>query len=199
MKIREITIIIVIVGLVFSSCKNQNSKNASTETNKIETEEVVTPKIENENVNDELIDKIKDYIATEYLSEADLRAISEDQRKFQIHQIDLNNDGKKELFVNFITSYFCGTGGCSLLLLNDKIEPITKFTVTRTPLYVEQSTENGWRPILTQSEGKWRKLTFKDGSYPSNPSVVEISNDAPTESADILFGDNNNELKTFNF
>lgn len=190
----------VFAGLAFSSCKNQDSKNASTETEKIEDEEeIIVSDIENDNENSELVAKVKEYITAQYLTEADLRAISEDQRKFQIHQIDLNNDGKKEVFVNFMTSYFCGTGGCTLLLLNDQIEPITEFTVTRTPLYVEETMKNDWNTIMTQSEGKWRRLTYKDGSYPSNPSVVVVSNDSPAKGADILFDDNNTSIKTYNF
>lgn len=194
------TLILVFAVLAFHSCKNQDSKNASTENDKIKIEEEITTiGFENENDNAELVAKVKDYITTKYLTESDLRAISDDQRKFQIHQIDLNNDGKKEVFVNFMTSYFCGTGGCSILLLSDQIGPITKFTVTRTPLYVEKSEENGWRTIMTQSEGQWRKLIYKGGSYPSNPSVVEVSSDAPAEDSDVLFGDNNTVLKTYTF
>ncbi|MGO3181443.1 MAG: hypothetical protein ACTIJ9_01285 [Aequorivita sp.] len=200
MKIRKMTLIMVFAGLAFSSCKNQDSKKTSTETDKIEVDEgVITPEFENEINDSDLVAKVKDYITSEYLSEADLRAISEDQRTFQIEQLDLNDDGKKEVFVNFTSAYFCGTGGCSVLLLNNQIEPITKFTVTRTPLYIEPTMENGWRPVMTQSEGEWRKLIYKDGSYPSNPSVVEVSSDAPVDGSDILFVDNNTELKTYNF
>ncbi len=194
------TIIMIFVGLAFSSCKNQDSKKNATETDKIESAEaVITPEFENEINDAQLVATVKDYITTTYLTEADLRAIPEDQRKFQIEQLDLNDDGKKEVFVNFMSPYFCGTGGCSIVLLNKQIEPITKFTVTRTPLYIERSMENGWRPILTQSEGKWRKLIYKDGSYPSNPSVVEVSKNGPSEGSDILFGDDKNELETYNF
>lgn len=196
MKIKIATLALVFSGILFTSCKDQNSKDALTETQKIEVEEVAKPEFENE--NDELVDKVKTYLTKEYLTEADLRAISEDQRKFQIQEIDLNNDGKEEVFVNFMTSYFCGTGGCIILLLNDQIEPITKFTVTRTPLYVEKAMENGWNIIMTQSEGKWRKLIYKDGSYSSNPSIVEISSEAPTENTFKIFDDNSG-LETYDF
>lgn len=195
----RIALIIIFVALTFSSCKNQNSKeDASSKSTKIEAEEELgTPSFGNEKT--ELVAKIKNYIINNYLTEADLRAIAEDDRKFQLYQIDLNDDGKKEIFVDFKTSYFCGTGGCSLLLLNNQIEPITKFTVTRTPLYVERNLDNGWKAIWIQSDGKWRKLTFKDGSYPSNPSIVEVSSDSPPKDAEVLFEDNNDELKTYSF
>ena len=191
-------IILVFAGSVFSSCNTQNSKNVSTDIDAIVVNEDL-PLNESEEENSELVKHVKNYLSTKFLTEADLRAISEDQRKFQIQEVDLNNDGKREVFVNFMSSYFCGTGGCTILLLNDQIEPITKFTVTRTPLYIEKSMENDWRTILTQSEGKWRKLIYKGGSYPTNPSIVKISSEAPSEGADIIFDDNNKDLKTYNF
>lgn len=133
MKIKT-TILIISIGLAFSSCKTDHSKNAETESIKTNpAEKETTSQVEKPRNSDELTDKVKEYITTKYLTEADLRTISEDQRKFQLYLIDLNNDGKQEVFVNFNTSYFCGTGGCSILLLNDQLDPITKFTVTRTP------------------------------------------------------------------
>ena len=147
MNFRQRTMVLVFIGLVFTSCKNQDSKNVSSETDKIESEEgMITPNLDNGIDDAQLVAAVKEYITTNYLTEADLRAIPKDDRKFQLSQIDLNNDGEKEVFVNFINSYFCGTGGCSILLLNNKIEPITKFTVTNTPLYINQSVENGWSP-----------------------------------------------------
>lgn len=196
MKIKIVTI--VLVGLIFNSCKNQDSEKTSTETNKIVTEKGVVS--ESENVEyAKFLDKIENYILTEYLSERDLRTISKDQKKFQFRQIDLNNDGKKEIFINFVTSYFCGSGGCSVLLLDENLKPITEFSVTRTPIYVEETMKNGWRVLMVQSQGDWRKLIYENGSYPSNPSVVEISNDPPTENADILFDNDNEKLKTYTF
>lgn len=196
MKPKSVMLIMISVGLLFGSCKDGESKKISTET-KIITEETVNPEPETEFAK--LLDKVENYVLTEYLTEGDLRAIPKDQRKFQLHQIDLNNDGKKEVFVNFTSTYFCGTGGCNVLLLNDQLKLITEFTVTRTPIYVEDTLDNGWKVLMVQSEGKWRKLSFENGSYPSNPSVAEVSNDSPTESAAILFDSSNNKLKTYSF
>ena len=186
-------------GLLLTSCKNQNAKETPAETDDIDTQEQIYVESEDEKEYVILLDKIENYILTEYLTERDLRSISKEQRKFQFHQIDLNGDGKNEIFINFVTSYFCGTGGCSVLLLNDHLEFITEFTVTRTPIYAEETTENGWRILMVQSEGKWRKLIFKNDSYPSNPSFVEISNDLPTKGAVVLFDNDNGKLKTYTF
>lgn len=189
--------ILVFTILAFSSCKNQESEKTATEADEIEIEKPIIHESEDEVENAELLDKVENYILTDYLTEADLRTISKDQRKLQLYQIDLNNDGKKEIFVNLASTYFCGTGGCTVLLLNDQLQPITEFTVTQTPIYVEETIENGWKVLMVQSGGNWRKLIFEDGSYPSNPSIVEISVDAPHKSAEVLF--DNDKMKIYSF
>ncbi|MFD1079553.1 DUF6624 domain-containing protein, partial [Longispora fulva] len=70
-----------------------------------------------QSLNDTLAKRIRNYLTSEYLTANDLEIITQEQRKFQLFQIDLNNDGEKEVFVNFITPYFCGSGGCTILLL----------------------------------------------------------------------------------
>lgn len=198
MKIKATTFLLLFIALTFSACKTDNSKNADTEIKPDSVEIKTTSQVEKQEEDEEVAENIRKYITTKYLTEADLRAISEDQRKFQYQLIDLNNDGTDEVFVNFTTSYFCGTGGCNVLLLNHQFEPITKFTVTQIPLYAEQSTENDWRILLTKSEGKWRKLIYKDGTYPSNSSVAETTNTEPTEDTQLLFAEDN-QLETYDF
>ena len=196
----KILMAFMITSIAFISCNDnfKTSENSEPIQEEIIDPEIIT-KVNEHDDRADLVEKVKTYITAHYLTEADLRAISKEDRKFQLHEIDLNNDGKKEIFVNFMTPYFCGTGGCSILLLNDKIEPITKFTVTRTPLYVEKSAENGWRNLLTQSEGNWRKLIYKENSYPTNPSMVETSKDAASDDAEVIFGEDDKNIKTYSF
>ena len=149
-------------------------------------------------VDDKLADQIKDYITSEFLTEADNRAITEDQRKFQIYKVDLNNDGNEEVFVNFMTSYFCGTGGCRVLLLDSDMEMITKFSPTQD-LYVENAVENGWRVLLTKTEGNWRKLIYEEGTYPTNPTIVEATSDEPSKEAEKMFDVESGKLKMYSF
>lgn len=195
MKTKIVPIILVFVGVFFGSCKDRDSIKTSTEINKTLTEESVDPESE----LGKLLGKIENYILTEYLTERDLRRISKDQRKFQFHQIDLNNDGKMEILLNLPTSYFCGTGGCSVLLLTDQLNPITEFTEITTPIYVQEEIENGWKVLMVQSGGRWRKLIYEDDSYPSNPLEVEVSRDSPTKSADVLFDNDKEVVRTYPF
>jgi hypothetical protein len=206
---------LIVITFFSVSCKEQSYKNS---TKKVEVNtDIIQAEIDPESktnseqkslsfefakqsVNDKLAIEIKNYITTKLLTIEDLKLISEDQRKFQIYQIDLNNDGENEIFVNFITSYFCGSGGCTILLLNNQLKPITKFTVTRTPLFAEQILKNGWRILLTKSEGELKELVYTDGTYPSNPSLIEKAPyDAPSGHSEIMFDINFSNPKTYNF
>lgn len=139
-------------------------------------------------VNDALAEKIKILLVNDYLK-ADSAVIDTIDRKFNLYQADLNNDGRNETFVNFFTPYFCGTGGCTLLLLDSDLKVITRFTVTETPLYIDFSYKNNWMVLFVKSGGQWRSLTFKDGKYPSNPSVVKNSVTGPSDNAKVVFSD----------
>ncbi|MDZ7613001.1 MAG: hypothetical protein U5K51_04295 [Flavobacteriaceae bacterium] len=77
-------------------------------------------------------------MVNDYLKK-DLPILSEEDRKFQYFSVDLNGDGKDEYFVNFMTSYFCGTGGCSVVLLDHESNVITNFSVMDNPIYAENA------------------------------------------------------------
>lgn len=212
---KTFTASLILMMLFFTSCKEQTDKNLKREV-EVKTE-VIQAEIDTESnhnseqhdlntefvkqsVNDKLAIEIKNYITTKLLKEDDLKLITEDQRKFQFYQIDMNNDGENEVFVNFMTSYFCGSGGCTIWLLNNQLRPITKFTVTRTPLFAEQTMKNGWRILLTTSEGELKELIYNNGTYPSNPSMIEKAPyDAPSGHAEIMFDINFSKPKTYNF
>ncbi|SUX46067.1 hypothetical protein [Chryseobacterium indoltheticum] len=143
-------------------------------------------------------EKIKTFIISDYLSKIDLNAITENDRRFQFFQVDLNNDGQKETFVNFFTPYFCGTGGCSMVLLDKNFKAITKFTVMQTPLYINTNTENGWKMIFVKDKDGFKQLVYKNGKYPSNPSIVPVSKQNPeNEKGTISIFENNLDTHQF--
>ncbi|QAA82545.1 hypothetical protein EI546_12810 [Aequorivita sp. H23M31] len=193
--------IFLLAAALLISCKETNSKSDKSELPSQKTERIIISDSEEDTSSEmkALLDRLENYILTDYLTERDLRVIPKDQRKIQLYQIDLNSDGRKEILLNFITSYFCGSGGCNMVLLNDELQPITEFTVMQTPIYVEDTFKNGWKVLKVHSEGKWRELEYKNGSYPSNPSVVAGSADSPSKTATILFDNENSEVKTYSF
>ena len=79
-------------------------------------------------------------------------------------------------------------------------EVITKFTVTRAPIFVESTKVNGWSVLLVKDAGILKELTFENGSYPSNPSVLpKAPYDAPSGHAQLMFDDEFYQSKTFEF
>lgn len=104
----------------------------------------------------------------------DVPAMSAADRSFCFEEIDLNGDGRNEIFVGFKGSYYCGSGGCTALLLHHSGKLITRFTVAEYPIIVDSNKTNEWKNLLIGSASvrpaihvvKW------DGKkYPGNPSI----------------------------
>lgn len=191
MKKHLITRSLILVPLAFLTLQcSKKETSPATESQKLSLSDTVTakPKLDNKDEKD-IVEKIAHYIANEFLTPRDLKAIPMSERKFRYQQIDLNTDGKMEVFVSFYTPYFCGTGGCTVLLLDDHLKPVTKFTVTTPPLFAEQETTNGWKTLLVQDRDGWKELTYKNGKYPSNPSLLPASSKEPSDYAQGIFTD----------
>lgn len=152
-----------------------------------------------QSTDEQTAQNIKNFLTQDYLKD-DLSFLQPVDRKFQFYKIDLNDDGNEEIFVRFSGPYFCGSGGCTFLLLDKYGEIITKFTVTRAPIFVEPSKVNGWSLLLVKDDGVFKELTFNEGSYPSNPSMLpKAPYDAPSGHAQVMFHDDMYISKTFDF
>ena len=152
-----------------------------------------------QSTDEQTANNLKNFLVNDFLKD-DISFLEPKDRKFQFYKIDLNDDGNEEIFVRFVGSYFCGSGGCTFLLLDKYGEFITKFTVTRAPIFVESTKVNGWSVLLVKDAGVFKELTFENGSYPSNPSVLpKAPYDAPSGHAQVMFDDSFYKSKTFEF
>ncbi|MEN2280516.1 hypothetical protein AAGF08_00160 [Algoriphagus sp. SE2] len=95
-------------------------------------------------------------------------------RKYMYDQIDLNADGNKEILVGLAGPYFCGSGGCTLLLLTNHGDVITRFSVVKYPVFIDQESTNGWKNLILFSGSENRIVSFDEQNYPSNPSTLEV-------------------------
>ena len=103
--------------------------------------------------------------------QSDLKTLSEDDRKYAYDTFDLNNDGKKEVFVALISPYFCGSGGCTMLILNPDFTLNSRLTVVNDfPIHASSKTTKGWRELVIKSKGT-HLLKYNGKKYPSNPST----------------------------
>jgi len=98
--------------------------------------------------------------------------IQENSRKFIFFEYDLNEDGKKEIFVGLTGGYFCGSGGCTQLILDDQGNVISTFSVSGYPVIIDINKTNGWKDLIMYSGSKNRIVKFDGKTYPSNPSVL---------------------------
>ncbi len=140
------------------------------------------------NSNIQIAEKIKGFLVNNLLKD-DLKALSPADRKFKYEEVDLNGDGKKEYLVGFSSPYFCGTGGCTFMLLNNDGSLVTAFSVSEAPFIVEGSVTNGWKDLLVTSGGKLHVLKFNGKTYPSNPSVAPVFKGYPSDDAYRLLWD----------
>lgn len=206
-----VPIIFVIALAVFSGC---NDKTNKTEAGK-ESEKKAEPKKEvseqkkseakEDSIKyapqseDELMSKnIANFLVNDF-AKIDLKGMEVKDRKFQMYKIDLNGDGKDEYFIRLFGTYFCGSGGCTFLLIDRYSEKIATFTVTDAPIFVSSEKENGWNVLYLLSDGKYRKVVHGKKSYPANPSVLPPSDFKPGANDVALFDDAKNPCRTYDF
>ncbi len=200
-----------LVLILFYSCKkdvqesNKNIDPSQEEVSAVDTvskTETTAEKVVEfvpQSTDQQTANNLKNFLSLDYLKD-DLSLLQANDRKFQFYKIDLNGDGNEEIFVRLMGPYFCGSGGCTFLLLDKYAEIITKFTVTRAPIFVEKTKVNEWSILLVIDSGELKELTFENGSYPSNPSVLpKAPYDAPSGHAKVMFDDEFYISKTFEF
>jgi hypothetical protein len=120
----------------------------------------------------------------------DLPSLKKADRKFRYSAYDVNNDGQDEYFVSFQNMYFCGSGGCTFLLLSHDGQMINEFTVSETPVLVQKTITKGYSDLLINSAGQWHNIIFNGTKYPSNPSVEPVYVQTPDPAAPALLPDN---------
>ncbi len=104
---------------------------------------------------------------------------TENNMRYNVGSADLNNDGQLEILVLMQTQYFCGSGGCSAYLFNNKGRIIHRMTVTSAPILLSRRMSEGWKIFYVWSEGALREIRYQNGQYPANPSLAKKYNREP--------------------
>lgn len=76
--------------------------------------------------------------------------------RYVYSRVDLNNDGRDEVFVYLLGSIFCGTGGCNLLLFtagSDGYTLVNNFPTSRVPVIVSPGRTEGWNDLFRLQSG----------------------------------------------
>jgi hypothetical protein len=118
---------------------------------------------------------------------------------YSLALFDLNNDGNREVLVYLSGSpVWCGTGGCTLLILTpqgNSYSLVTDMSVTRPPISVLPTTTNGWRDLGVWVQGGGIVngydvvLKFNGKTYPENPTMPPSEKAERRQPAEILISD----------
>ena len=108
---------------------------------------------------------------------------SPDDTKYRWLTYDLNGDGKEELFAQLD---WCGSGGCTLLIFEnhqDKWRFNSRVTLVKGDIRVGKSQSHGWHDLIFNVSGggaiaTTHALSYTGVSYPLNPSVAPLADDA---------------------
>ena len=100
--------------------------------------------------------------------------------------VDLRDDGTREAIVYLTSDGWCGTGGCTLLILAPEgasYSVITKIPGVRLPVRVLAATSNGWHDIsVVTGKPLYEAVVPFDGeTYPSSASMPPAARPASSE------------------
>jgi hypothetical protein len=130
-----------------------------------------------------IVQKIRQTLSGKVFQD-ELSVMNKNDRWFTYEEIDLNNDGKKEIFIGFRGKYYCGTGGCTALVLSHGADVITRFTVTQYPIVVRPALTKGWRDLLigtASAKPSMHLVKWNGKKYPGNPSTQPAFSLVPSE------------------
>ena len=94
--------------------------------------------------------------------------------------VDLKDDGNQEVIVYLTSDGWCGSGGCTTLILaptDSTYRVLRRITITQLPIRVLTTKSNGWHDIAVHVQGGGiidayeAKLSFDGRTYPGNPST----------------------------
>jgi hypothetical protein len=114
--------------------------------------------------------KLQKILAARYVK------VPPENRRFIYNEVDLNDDGKNEVLVGLIGMEFCGSGGCTMLVLNKDYKVVTSITLVKYPVYVGapggKEVTKGYSNLYIYTGGVGLvKMTWNGKSYPTNPSL----------------------------
>ena len=109
-------------------------------------------------------------------------------------QVDLNDDGRDEVFVYLLGSIFCGTGGCNLLLFTDRddgVSLVNSFPISRLPVIVTDDRSKGWSDLVRLESGGGVEPSYVRHSFDGERYVKQERMPADTvpEGREYLAGD----------
>jgi heat shock protein HslJ len=79
-----------------------------------------------------------------------------DTARYAYARVDLNGDGREEVFAYPMGSVFCGTGGCTMMLFTPSTSGyrlVSRIPISRPPVVVLEQRSRGWRDFVRLESG----------------------------------------------
>ena len=165
---------LILIGLL--GCQQKNGENQSSQSSDVNTpqNDVASEQIRLDQEYERVVKRVQLTLSDLFKEDIEGGILDSLSRTYIFKQIDLNNDEVNEILVGLIGPYFCGSGGCTVLLLSDQGELITRFSVVKFPALLDIDSTNGWKNMIFYSGGENRLVTFNGQSYASNPSILPV-------------------------
>jgi heat shock protein HslJ len=83
-------------------------------------------------------------------------------------RMDLNGDGKAEVFVFITGPGFCGSGGCSLMLFSEdqgRYTLVKEFPNSRPPVIVSPQRTRGWNNLIRVESGDGGRAVYQRHTF----------------------------------
>lgn len=91
------------------------------------------------------------------IDEFDLTDEQAKETRYYYNYVDLNDDGKNEIFAEVVGPYTSGSGGNSAVIFKDNngvLEEVDDFKFVRNPIIISSNKTNGWNDIICESSGE---------------------------------------------
>lgn len=117
------------------------------------------------------------FIRTRLYAGGEWKDMEPDERRYSVAYYDLNDSGEAEILLAIPTMNHCGSGGCRFWVLDQKGELLSSTSVADFPLGVSVQKQNGWRDLLTWSNGSHRILSWDGKAYSPNASTAKMASE----------------------
>lgn len=175
----------VLVMYLFGCEPKQSAENAvaqasetldttENETDAAEVVEAIAKEMPAETSNAQAAERALAFIQKHLYSESELQEMDADARRYQIAEYDLNDDGNQEVLMTIPTQDYCGSGGCSMWVLNHQGKLISKTSTVDFPIGISKTKTNGWFDLFSYSNRAEHVLKFDGKVYSSNASTATV-------------------------
>ena len=112
--------------------------------------------------------------------------------QFRYAFVDLNGDLVQEAVVLIAGPGYCGSGGCTLVVMkreDDRLKVFSSSTITREPICIAAEDRQGWKSLVVTVGGGGGPdgqavLRFDGSRYPMNPSMQPLATKSELQSCE---------------